>query len=503
MPSLKSCIDHVVVLMLENRSFDNLLGALHPKSPAFNGLDGTESNPLDPANPGLASISVWNSHVVNSATMSIPTPDPGERFADINQQLFGLDSPSDTVPMEDPTVTATPGMNGFVANYLAQDGNPVPQDVMHYFLPEQLPVISTLARAFAVCDQWHASAPCQTWPNRFFAHTGTANGYANNSPTHFPYEMQTVFNQLLDAVSTADPWKVYFHDFPHALTLSRLWAHVDRFRVFAEFKQDAANASLPAYSFIEPRYFPDLLPPNDGHPPHDLTLAEQLIAEVYNSLRSSPLWARTLLIVTCDEHGGCYDHVPPPAAVPPDHPPSTPFAFDRYGVRVPAILVSPWIAPGTILRVSAGGGYPFDHTSIIATLGKRWDFTHALTPRVASAPDLEAVLNLPGATNDGPGSITAPPYEGTHDDLQRALGAPLNDFQQALHEAAGHLPDLSNLATTEDRVNAIAAKVAGLLDLRRQLEQGSIRSIQAPAAESPADALPFIRQRLRAALGRG
>jgi phospholipase C len=504
MPKLKDCIDHIVVLMLENRSFDCMLGALYPGRADFNGLSGIERNQLDPSDPSSPSIGVWNSHVINSATMTIPDPDPGELYVDINQQLFGQAPPVSGAAAGTPTAATIPGMSGFVANYLLQKGSPVPQDIMHFFLPPQLPVISELAKAFAVCDQWHASAPCQTWPNRFFVHTGTANGYVNNAPAHFPYEMPTVFNQLLDAKMDVglDPWKVYFHDFPQSLTLAKLWEHVDRFRVFAEFKQDAAAGNLPAYSFMEPRYFPDLLPPNDAHPPHDVTLAEQLIAEVYNSVRNSPNWDRTLLIITFDEHGGCYDHVPPPAAVPPDDPPSTPFAFDRYGVRVPAVLISPWIAAGTILKEAAGVAIPFDHTSVIATLGKRWDLGAPLTARVASAPDVESVLTLPTASNNGPASIVAPPYGGTNEDLQRALHAPLNDFQSALHEAAANLPDLSKVATAQQRVNAIAAKVKGLFDLHAQVEQGLVPANQAPIASSPADALPVIRQKLRAALGR-
>lgn len=430
--------------------------------------------------------------------MSLPSPDPGESFDDFNAQLFGIQTPGQQVP----------NMNGFVGNYSEQSDNPIPPDIMHYFTPTQVPVISQLARSFAVCDQWHASAPCQTWPNRFFVHTGTANGYVNNSPTHFPYEMPTVFRQLMEEATPAlaDPWRVYFHDFPQALTLSSLWFHVDRFLPYMQFRQDAANGTLPSYSFIEPRYFPDLQPPNDAHPPHDVTLAEQLIADVYNIVRSSPSWKKTLLIITFDEHGGCYDHAPPPVAVPPDVPPSAPFAFDRYGVRVPAVLVSPWIARGTILRTAAAGlphqgpPYPFDHTSIIATLRKRFAIARPLTQRDAQAPDLESVLNLTTPTNDGPASITPAAYEGTYEDLQRALQAPLNDFQRAMHEAAGHLPDLSQAATLDQRVHTIEARIAGLAQLRDQIGQGAAAAPQSPAAATPADALPFIGQKLRAML---
>lgn len=497
-------IQHFVVLMLENRSFDNMLGQLYPKSAAFEGLDGTESIPADPSDPQSPKIQVWPSRVVNPGTMSTPNPDPGESFADITQQLFGAPAPAagSDMPLALPSASTVPAMNGFVANYALQAGNPVPDDIMHFFQPAQLPVLSGLARAFAVCDQWHASAPCQTWPNRFFVHTGTADGCVNNQPVRFPYEMHTVFQQLMDANVSANPWKVYFHDFPQSLTLSQLWLHMDRFRVFEEFARDAANGSLPTYSFIEPRYFPDLLPANDAHPPHDVTPAEQLIASVYNALRSSPCWPNSLLVVTFDEHGGCYDHVPPPPATPPDEPPSKPFAFDRYGVRVPAVLVSPWIAAGTVMREPDGVATPFDHTSIMATLGSRFGFP-PLTDRVATAPTFEAVLaSLPTPANDGPASIPVPVYQGSFDAMQAAKNLPMNDFQSAMHAAAGHLPDLSMAASVEDRLSAVMSRIRGLVELRDQVDRGVVGSIQTPPATTPAQALPFIQQRLRAALGR-
>ena len=187
---------------------------------------------------------------------------------------------------------------------------------MHYFTPDQVPVISQLARAFGVSDRWHASAPCQTWPNRFFVHTGPANGYVNNSPTHFPYQMKTVFNRLAEA---GQNWRVYFHDIPQSATLALLWDRaLTHFRHFeTDFAQDAAAGSLPAYSFIEPRYFTDTLlnkMPNDEHPPHNVAYGEALIAAVYNAVRGGPRWKQTLLVITYDEHGGCFDHVVPPPA---------------------------------------------------------------------------------------------------------------------------------------------------------------------------------------------
>lgn len=482
MGNLSGRIEHVVVLMLENRSFDSMLGKLYPKGPGFDGLSGEESNPYT----GEGDILVWSSSATDPRSMSIPDPDPGELWTDINMQLFGLNgTPGNQIP----------AMNGFVDNYMrqtAEHGSYSPDAIMHCYAPEQVPVISQLASQFAVCDQWFASAPCQTWPNRFFLHCATAGGYENNSPTHFPYMMDTVFNRLEDA---GKPWKIYFHDFPQTLTLTKLWPYLDHFRLFDEFLEDAKNGNLPAYAFIEPRYFPDAELPNDQHPPHNVGMGEELIASVYNAVRNSPAWKKTLLIVIYDEHGGCYDHVPPPAAIPPDDSRPQPFGFDRYGVRIPAVLVSPYIRQGTILRAVQDGNlphdgppYPFDHTSVYATLRKCFGLSAPLTSRDAAALDLEDVLNLDSPDNDGPPSVTPLPYPMTESDIQKALDAPLNDFQKGLHEAAFYLPSpdlVKDAESIDSYVENIVKKTLG----------------DVPSNGTPAEALPLIQQKLKAFFG--
>jgi phospholipase C len=422
-------IDHFVVLMLENRSFDSMLGRLYPKSDGFDGLGGNEANPDVTGN----SVGVWGEDDVGDSAMTIPDPDPGELWTDINTQIFGTAQPG--------AADVLPNMGGFVKNYQSQSGQDAAshnaRTVMHHYTPEQLPVLSSLARQFAVSDCWHASAPCQTWPNRFFLHTGTANGYENNAPTRFPYEMPTIFNRF-DALNIANGWKIYFHDLPQSLTLSKLWTRLDGFRYFEEFKQDAKLGRLPAYSFIEPRYFTDVSLPNDQHPPHNVSMGERLIADVYNALRNGPAWSRTLLIVTYDEHGGCYDHVPPPAATPPGNIRSTPFNFDRYGVRVPAVIVSPLVKAGTVLRPA--GKLPFDHTSVLATLRKRFGLGVPLSDRDAVAPDLECALSLSAPLNLGPLTLEAHSYVPSPAELELAKQIPLNGMQRCLLELAHMLP---------------------------------------------------------------
>lgn len=467
-----SKINHVVVLMLENRSFDCLLGKLYPKSATFDGLAGNETNP----DLGGNSVPVWNSADADKASMSIPNPDPGEFWVDMNMQLFG----TPTLPRPLPV----PSMSGFVRNYQNQRDKPaasyVARSVMHFFTPEQVPVISQLARQFAVCDRWHASAPCQTWPNRFFVHTATANGYENNDPPHTPYEMPTIFNRLEERGTS---WKVYFHDMPQSLTLSKLWPHADHFRLYPEFIADAKLGHLPAYSFVEPRYFTDITLPNDMHPPHVVTLGEQLIAEVYNALRAGPKWTETLLIITYDEHGGCYDHVPPPSAMPPSPRPTSPFNFDRYGVRVPAIIASPYVRQGTILRPS--GDVPFDHTSIIATLRKRFSLGASLTARDAVAPDLDLVLALELPSNLGPERVEALPYAPSPTEVAQAQTEPLNHHQKALVKLAGLLP---SEGADGDFTAFIESHIARL---RAGLQPTGIEAVQ-----NSADAVAVIKSRL-------
>jgi len=434
--------DHLVVLMLENRSFDNVFATLYPKSAAFDGLDGTESNPWHKPDGTVASVPVWSDTGMPPEDALMPDPDPGELFHDMTMQIFGLDG--------DPRAPAT--MSGFVDNYMRQppaDRPYDPRQVMHHFTAEQLPVMSQLAQAFGVSDRWFASAPCETWPNRFFAHCGTSGGWVNNGREGFPHRyprlLPTIFRRL---GRHRKSWKIYFHDVPQAAALVELWPSIPtRFRLFEDFLADCAAGTLPSYSFIEPRYYPDLSlqsPPNDMHPPHNVVPGEQLVADTYNSLRQGPRWERTLFVITFDEHGGCYDHVPPPRAVPPGPPYSAGFSFDRYGVRVPTVVISPYVPAGSIIRPPAPRpgepATPFDHTSLIATLQRRFGLGPPMTPRVASAPDLAAALSLERPDNPGPQQIEASRAE--RDDQRKLARQRFNHHQETLRHPAMRLPTL-------------------------------------------------------------
>jgi phospholipase C len=426
-------IQHVVVLMLENRSFDSMLGRLYPDDPDFNGLTLGEYNTYAQTRFG-----VWSGEGMPPSLATAPDPDPGEFFKDIAEQLQG-----------DPTAPCP--MGGFAANYATQkpssDGPFNPRSAMHFFSPEQVPVITQLAKSFGVCDCWHASAPCQTWPNRFFVHTGTSRGHVDNNTFRIPFPAESLFHRLQKGGRS---WRVYFHDMPQSILLGDLWLYaVFHFRGLAQFLADAHTGNLPDYSFIEPRYFSDLFLnkiPNDEHPPHNVLYGEQLIAQVYNAVRSSPCWESTLLIITYDEHGGCYDHVVPPPAVPPDGLVDNPYGypFNTYGVRVPAVIVSPFVPPGSKVRPPVrddGLVYPFDHTSIIATVRNLFlKGSPPLTQRDAVAPDLLHALSLPTPSNAGPASIDATAMEASATEVQsRAVIAP-NGMQASLSAAAALLP---------------------------------------------------------------
>ena len=432
MPALEG-IEHVIVLMLENRSFDCMLGKLYPSDPSFEGLRGGENNVwLNQPVP------VWSSTntPLDSTSACIPDPDPGESFTDMTMQLFG----------QPPAPTAT--MAGFVQNYMAQTPMPASSRApMHYFTPEQVPVISTLAKSFGVCDQWYASAPCQTWPNRFFTHTGTSQGFVNNDQFPIPFPAPSIFG-LLSAAGRS--WRVYFHDVLQSILLRDVWLRAPlHYRFFSTFLSDAINGTLPNYSFIEPHYFTDLFLnriPNDQHPPHNVLYGEQLIAAVYNAVRNSPVWKKSLLVITYDEHGGCFDHMPPPAAVSPGGPLPQGFAFDRYGVRVPAVIVSPYMPPGSRVRAmptgvpSPAAPHPFDHTSIIKTLRLLFNLGGPLTNRDAAAPDLLGPLSLIDPQNDGPATVTPVPATPTIAQLETRAAASPNGMQSALSQMAAQLP---------------------------------------------------------------
>ncbi len=462
--------DHVVVLMGENRSFDNMLGWLYtPETlPAGQRFDGLAFG--DYANTTSDGERI-PAHVYDGPTdelMGRPNPDPGEEFPHVNTQLFDRVEPAGnatvgvgamTAPFNAPPPGTTPTMSGFVRDYennvreLRGGAKPEPGEVRHImggFSPQQLPVLSELAREFAVFDAWFAAVPSQTYCNRSFFHASTSHGYVSNKHGG-GYEKwleaepaPTIFNRLEEAGIS---WKIYFDEqqlvsltgIMHAPVLQQFW-RTNRFGHMEEFYAEAEAGTLPAYAFIEPRL---VYNHNDFHPPFgvlrasevdgdeivdsavsDVRAGEKLVADIYDAVRTSATPGgsnamNTLLLITFDEHGGTYDHVPPPAATPPvadAEPGEMGFTFDRLGCRVPAIAVSAYTRAGTILHDE------MHHGAVIATLS-RLHGLRPLTRRDAEANDLFAVVNLdtPRPASQWPRVhpmyVPANPHEDDLDDL--------------------------------------------------------------------------------------
>ncbi|HUA79848.1 MAG TPA: alkaline phosphatase family protein [Dyella sp.] len=410
-----SAINHIVVLMLENRSFDHMLGFLYtdagnvsPAGQPFEGLTGKESNLGTNNTP----VTVFKIQSGTSSTYFMPGADPGEGYTATNSQLFG----SNTAPT--PPVAKNQGFVGNFAYTLSWESKDksysilpgtVANDIMGMHTPETLPVLSALARGFAVCDHWYGSAPTETLPNRAFVHAATSQGHMDDKTKTFTAP------SIYGALSKQNVgWKIYGYDADPLTrqTFTDITNLADTyFGQFKDFQADAASGSLPSYAFLEPSWGSK---GNSQHPNYDVSLGEQFIHDVYYALRNGPQWNQTLLIVTYDEHGGCYDHVPPPTnAVPPDSSAGEyGFDFTRFGPRVPTLLISPLIPAGSVVRAS--GDTPFDHTSILKTVELRWGVP-ALTARDAAAPDVSAALSLATPRTDDPlAGVAVPQSKGTN-----------------------------------------------------------------------------------------
>ncbi len=360
-------VKHVVLLMFENHSFDQMLGCFKQVHPDFAGVD--------PKKPGVNRVDGTEFRQVETTERQMLL-DPRHEVNHVLAQMADHNG-------------------GFVADFAKArpDSNPEQrQFVMGYYPLDFLPALHRLARDFLICDHWFASLPGPTWPNRFFALTGTSSGRVNmpEDGEHgadiegwFQQEQATVFDRLGEKGIS---WKIYFHDIPQSVCLvhQRTPERVARYFPVAQFHEDARGpeADFPAFCFIEPDY--NGVTENDDHPPHDVMKAQKLLADVYNALRANPeLWASALLVVLYDEHGGFYDHVEPPAAVSPDDHHEE-YAFDRLGIRVPALLVSPWLDRGLDATV-------FDHTSLLKYLTEKWGLG-PLGNRTAQANNIGKVI---------------------------------------------------------------------------------------------------------------
>jgi phospholipase C len=449
-------IQNIFVLMLENRSFDHMLGfsaingtdAQTGGSTTLNGLTGTEANDYGGQTYTVAPNAVD------------PMPvGPGHEFLDVLEQLSGSNAAY-------PSGGPYPPINnsGFVSDY---GHSPSPEEgnargdcgrIMACFAPTDLPVLKALAKSFAVCDGWHASLPGPTLPNRLFALAASAAGL-DHSPTTGELAtweavdgLEFANGTIFDALTRNNGWRIYSGgDFPLATVLKGI--EFGDALPFTDFAADVAAEDYPwRFTWIEPDYGDFIQGTYKGgtsqHPLDGIAGGEGLIKAVYEAIRGSPHWENSLLIVTWDEHGGFYDHVVPPPATPPaDSAPGSKynqygFGFDRYGVRVPAVVVSPYIPANTIDHRL------YDHSSIPKTIESAFGLA-SLTNRDRDAQSVLSLLSLSQARTDTPTSLT----------MQSAPSAP--SVTPAAHTAAlapapegtvdsGNLPGFLHIAMRLD-----------------------------------------------------
>jgi phospholipase C len=389
MPPGLDKLKHIVVLMMENRSFDHMLGSLKAVDARIDGINGQLSN------PDTTGAAVKPQPLADFQGQL--EPDPDHHFPAVDLQIFGGDTSPNRVA----------NMQGFVKSYFNQqrDVNHS-RKIVYYFAQEQLPVLTTLALEFAVFNRWFSSIPGPTICNRAFAHYGTSFGRVDMNLIYLNEPFKSIYHRLISA-NPKRTSKLYYYDTTSSTMeiVNLLQNQPQLFGTYRQFLDDCDKGKLPDYSFVEPNYSDHDSDvgseiANDQHPDHNVQAGELFIASVYNAIKqNAKLWESTALLITYDEHGGIYDHVVPPACAPDSFKASAnntgtgmEFKFDRLGVRVPTILISPWIPKNTVVdRV-------FDHASIPATVTRF--FLGDYSPRSAREINADIFIEPQGPAVD-------------------------------------------------------------------------------------------------------
>jgi phospholipase C len=343
-PQRLANLQHIVVLMQENRSFDSYFGVLHDQGQPRTAEVPETGNP-NPTNPNGPPITPF--HQPQTCISSDVAHGWTATHAEINGGK----------------------MNGFTTQNVAP-ADPTGRRAMGYYDQSDLPFYYGLARTFGIGDRYFASVPGPTYPNRFYEMAGTSFGHISNDfPPAGGWPQPTIFGRLQAAGIS---WKVYFAQVSTALFFADGQSHQDHIVPISQYFADAKAGTLPQVAFVEPTYIGKVAVESDEHPPANIQVGQQFTAGVVNALMASPNWSSSAFLLTYDEHGGFYDHVAPPRAPKPDNippilkPGDVNVPFDQYGVRVPFLVASPFSKPHFVShRVS-------DHTSILKLIELRF-----------------------------------------------------------------------------------------------------------------------------------
>ena len=384
-------IDHVVVLMMENRSFDHFLGALTlvEGRDEIDGLVGTESNPSELGE----TVTVFRLDVSCQE-------DPPHSWRSSHEQF-------------------NEGANDrFVAKHEDNHGYEIGREAMGYYTAEDLPVHYALASHFCVPDRYFCSVMSSTWPNRIYGHSGTSKGIQTNDFHPDGYDQMNVY-KALDSVGV--DWRYYYTDAPFLGLLKDTW-DAPRIGYVEEFFAACEAGRLPAFTWIDPGFTY-----NDDHPPHHVGLGQLFIASIYEALAQSPLWERTLFIINYDEHGGFYDHVPPPQ-VPDDYE-----GFEQLGFRVPALIIGPWVKQGVDPTV-------YDHASILKYVCERFGI-EPWNARIAGVNSIGEALDTERMASGIPlEPVELPPFEVPEESVGEECYYDVSGFAQDAGEKEIKLP---------------------------------------------------------------
>ena len=374
-------IKHVIAIMFENRSFDHMLGFLKAINPNYDGclpsMGSKCINPYDPMNVTSDNVTI------GSNALYIQPGDPSHGIDPVTQQLYGTNKFGNDI-----TKYPAP-MNGFVINYKQAEHSSISKQdkgalIMQCFNQTSLPILTTLSTEFATFNSWYSDVPGPTEPNRLYSWMATSDGLGDDNAARLAlgFDKMSIF-QMLDKYynkTSDDNWRVYMSDGATPIFIDYTREYPLRYREMPDFYSDITNGDLPLFTWIDPGYLEnDIVPPSSQHPDFNVLDGEKQIKKIYEHLRASSLWNDTLMLIFYDEHGGFFDHVSPPFGPNPDGKNVTvgpDFDFKRIGLRVPSILVSPWVQKGLIINSPDNNEYhnasQYTHSSLVKTMREQY-----------------------------------------------------------------------------------------------------------------------------------